>query len=128
MATAVKRAGRPLRSAEKGERYSLGLIVTAEMKQFIDDTAKATGRTQSQVAELLMEKAVAYDRMLSAMNTSLEEIRRGQIEAAFRAAGFTAIHSPYGKIWVPKDYPMERSRFLAQDEVDAIEKKREERK
>ena len=79
------------------ERFSLGLVVTAEMKQLIDETAKATGRTQSQVAELLMERAVQYDRTIAAINRSLDEIRRGNIEAAFRAEGYTPVHSPYGQ-------------------------------
>jgi hypothetical protein len=115
MATATKRAGRPARPAaaeQKRERFSLGLIVTAEMKQLIDETAKATGRTQSQVAELLMERAVQYDRTIAAMNRSLDEIRRDNIEAAFRAEGYTPEHSPYGKIWYPPGYPIGRSRFI----------------
>ena len=115
MATATKRAGRPARPAaaeQKRERFSLGLIVTAEMKQLIDETAKATGRTQSQVAELLMERAVQYDRTIAAMNRSLDEIRRGNIEAAFRGEGYTPVHSPYGKIWHPPGYPLEQSRYI----------------
>jgi hypothetical protein len=120
MATAAKRVGRPARSAVsagRAERYSLGLIVTAEMKRLIDETAKATGRTQSQVAELLMEKAVTYDRMIAAMNRSLDEIRRGNIEAAFRAEGYTPVHNPHGKIWLPPGYPIgARSGFIAPEE------------
>jgi hypothetical protein len=113
MTTAAKRVVQP---AAKRERQQIGLIVTAEMKRLIDEMAKASGRTQSQVAELLMEKAVQYDRTIAAMNKSLDEIRRGNIEGAFRAEGYTPIHSPYGKIWHPPGYPIERSRFIAQEE------------
>ena len=69
MATESKRAGRPAHSVQpaaaqiKRERYSIGAIVTAEMKQLIDETAKASGRSQGQVIEYLCEKAVTYDRM-----------------------------------------------------------------
>jgi hypothetical protein len=119
MTAGAKRVGRPVAqpAVQKAERYSLGLIVTAEMKRLIDETAKATGRTQSQVAELLMEKAVQYDRTIAAMNKSLDEIRRGNVEAAFRAEGYTPVHSPYGKIWHPPGYPIERSRFITEEEA-----------
>ena len=74
---------------------------------------KATGSTQSQVAERLIEGALHYDRMLSAMNTTMDEIRRGNLEAAFRAEGYSPIHSIHGKIWVPPDYPIGHSGFIS---------------
>jgi hypothetical protein len=119
MTTSPHRGRRPSapEPEQRRERYSLGLIVTAEMKRLIDETARATGRTQSQVAELLMEKAVQYDRTIAAMNKSLDEIRRGNIEGAFRAEGYTPVHSPYGKIWHPPGYPIERSRFITEEEA-----------
>jgi hypothetical protein len=111
----AKRIGRPMKQPPRGTRVSLGLKVGADVKRRIDSAARASGRTQSQEAELLIERALQYERLLSAMNTSLEDIRRGQIEAAFRAAGYTAAHSSYGKVWLPKDYPVERSGFIAQE-------------
>jgi predicted DNA-binding protein len=119
MTTMPNKPGRPAQPVEpappeKRERYSIGTIVTAEMKQLIDETAKATGRTQGQVIEALCEKALQYDRMISAMNKSLEQIRQGNTEAAFRAEGYVPVLSPHGKIWLPRDYPIERSRFIAQ--------------
>ena len=60
----MKRIGRPTKAPVKGKRVSLGLKVTAEVKRHIDAAAKASGRTQSQEAEILIEKALAYDRML----------------------------------------------------------------
>ena len=111
--TLPPRRGRPVRAPEEGQRYSLGLRVSAEIKQILDETARRTGSTQSQVAERLIDRALHYDRMLSAMNTSMDEIRRGNLEGAFRSAGYSSINSPYGKIWFPRDYPMERSGFIA---------------
>jgi hypothetical protein len=118
MATEAKRIGRPMKQPPRGTRMSLGLKVGADVKRRIDSAARASGRTQSQEAELLIERALHYDRMLSAMNTSLEQIRRGQVENAFRAEGYRAMHSPYGKVWVPRDYPGERSGFIPPEEKE----------
>ncbi len=106
MAKAAKRIGRPAKTPIKGKRVSLGLKVTAQVKRHIDEAARNSGRTQSQEAEALIEKALTYDRALEAMRTTLTKIKEGSIEAAFRSAGFIPCHSPYGKIWVPKDYPL----------------------
>jgi hypothetical protein len=105
--------GRPVRMPESGQRYALGLRVAAETKQLLDDIARRTGSTQSQVAERLIDRALHYDRMLSAMNTTMDNIRRGNLEAAFRSEGYSPIHSPYGNVWVPRDYPIERGDFIA---------------
>jgi predicted transcriptional regulator len=111
----ARRIGRPMKAPARGKRVSLGLKVRAEVKQRIDSAARATGRTQSQEAEALIEQALTYNTMLSAMNTSMQEIAKGNIEAAFRKAGYTAAHSSHGKIWVPQGYPMPRSGFIDQE-------------
>jgi predicted transcriptional regulator len=108
-----KRIGRPPRHPEQGQRYALGLRVSAEIKQMLDQTAKATGSTQSQVAERLIDRALHYDRMLSAMNTTMDAIRRGNFKAAAQSEGYSPIHTPYGDVFVPPDYPIERSGFIA---------------
>jgi hypothetical protein len=54
-----KRLGRPLKAPTPGKRVALGLKVTAEIKQRIDEEARRTGRTQSQQAELLIERAIS---------------------------------------------------------------------
>jgi hypothetical protein len=110
--TLPPRRGRPVRAPEEGQRYSLGLRVSAETKQILDETARWTGSTQSQVAERLIDRALHYDRMLSAMNKTMGEIRRGNLEGAFRSEGYTPIHTSYGNVWVPRDYPIERSDFI----------------
>jgi hypothetical protein len=55
-----KRIGRPLKAPQSGKRVSLGLKVTAEIKQRLDDAARANGRTQSQEAEFRLERS--FDR------------------------------------------------------------------
>jgi hypothetical protein len=59
-----KRMGRPTKKPEPGTRVSLGLKVTPEIKHKIDEAARASGRTQSQEAELRLERAFEHDRLL----------------------------------------------------------------
>lgn len=59
METGKKRVGRPTKSPE-GERVSLGLRVTADIKRRLDAAAEASGRSQSQEAEFRLERS--FDR------------------------------------------------------------------
>jgi Ribbon-helix-helix protein, copG family len=101
----------------KRERPQLNVIVSSEMKDRIAQMAADSGQSMGQIVEQLLDRAITYDRMLDAMNTSLQEIKRGQIENAFRAEGYHRVGTPYGIAWLPRDYPIERSRFLAQHEI-----------
>jgi hypothetical protein len=113
----AKRIGRPIKAPGKSERVSLGLRVTAVIKRHIDAAARASGRTQSQEAEILIERALTYDDLLQAMHTTLANVTKGNVEAAFRSAGYRWIHTAYGKIWVPKEYPLKQIRgFIPADE------------
>jgi hypothetical protein len=105
---ARKRIGRPMKPPAKGKRISLGLKVTAELKNDLDKLAAKSGRTQSQEAERLIELALRFDELLEGMRADVRRIRDGNVEAAFRAAGYTPVHSPHGKIWVPKGYPLKQ--------------------
>lgn len=102
------RIGRPMKPPAEGKRVSLGLKVTAQVKAHIDAVAQESGRTQSQEAERLIERALHYDQILEDMRTTVQKIKDGNIEAALRAAGYRSLHSPHGKIWVPKDYPLKQ--------------------
>jgi len=53
----TKRLGRPTKAPMPGKRVALGLKVTAEIKERIDRDARKSGRTQSQQAELMIERA-----------------------------------------------------------------------
>ncbi len=114
--TKAKRIGRPLKPVAKGKRVSLGLKVTAEVKRHIDSAATASGRTQSQEAEALIERALQYDRVFAAMNKSLAEIQQGSVDGALRAQGYTPIRTPHGNVWAPPGYPMARSGFISPEE------------
>jgi hypothetical protein len=74
---AKKRIGRPPRNPPtRGKRVSLGLKVTAEVKRHLDSAFRTSGRTQSQEAEHLIEKALAYDQMLDAIHTTFAAFPR----------------------------------------------------
>jgi TraY domain len=64
MAKQPAQKGRPRKKAPKpGERVSLGLRVTAEMKAALDEAAARSGRSQSQEAEFRIERSF-YDQQI----------------------------------------------------------------
>jgi hypothetical protein len=112
MTKEAKRIGRPMKAPARGKRVSLGLKVTAEVKRHIDSAARASGRTQSQEAEILIERALQYDRMLGAMRTTLAQIEDGNIAAAMQRKGYTPQHTHRGTIWEPPGYRDDHSGFI----------------
>src|SRR3954454_12478893 len=73
MANAAPRRGRKPQPANQGQRVSLGLKVTPEIKNKLDTAAKANGRTQSQEAEVRLERS--FDR--EALLLEVLELRYG---------------------------------------------------
>lgn len=57
--------GRPGRKIKSGERVMLGLRVTPEMKGRLDEAAQHSGRSQSQEAELRLERSFDREDLLS---------------------------------------------------------------
>ena len=57
--------GRPLKMPRPGERISLGLKVTPEIKTRLDAAARYSGRTQSQETELRLEQSFRAEGLLS---------------------------------------------------------------
>lgn len=114
-----KRIGRPFKPAKPRTRAPLGLIVRAEVKARIEAAAKRTGRTQSQEAEFLIERAIHYDEMLEVMKTNLQQIERGNIEAALTRLGWKHLHDPSGGLWAPPGHPLaaQRSGFMSDEEA-----------
>jgi len=64
MINPTKRTGRPTKASTPGERMSLGLKVTAEVKDRLDRAARASGRTQSQEAEMRLERSFEREALL----------------------------------------------------------------
>jgi hypothetical protein len=62
---ATRKPGRPrTRGVSEGERVSLGLRVTADLKGKLDQAMAASGRSQSQEAEFRIEQSFAEQRSL----------------------------------------------------------------
>ncbi len=59
-----RRLGRPSKSPKPGTRASLGLKVTADIKQRLDEAARANGRTQSQETEVRLEQSFRNELLL----------------------------------------------------------------
>jgi hypothetical protein len=64
MARQHKRIGRPRKAPKPGTRVSLGLKVTSDIKNKLDRAAQASGRTQSQEAELRIERSFDRENLL----------------------------------------------------------------
>jgi predicted transcriptional regulator len=80
-------------------------MVSPELKQRVDEAARASGRTQSQEAEQLIEQGLAVRDVLGSLRTTIPEVARRQAEANFRERGYTVIHDPHGDIWLPPGHP-----------------------
>ena len=100
------------RASPERKRYNLGLKVTSEIKHLVDSVARASGRTQSQEAERLIELAIKYERALGEFQTWQEalhrqqrEIERGNLEIVLRQRNWQKRHDPKtGQIsWIPPD-------------------------
>jgi hypothetical protein len=78
-----KRKGRPTKPPAPGARVSLGLKVTPRMKRLIDDEAKRSGRTQSQVAELWLEQFELLERWSRVLAEP-----EGELQSAFNGVRF----------------------------------------
>ncbi len=57
MSVGKKRVGRPTKPGTAGQRNSLGLRVTAEIKRKLEAAALKSGRSQSQEAEFRIEQS-----------------------------------------------------------------------
>lgn len=75
VASSTKRVGRPTKAPTDGNRVSLGLRVTAEMKRRLDAAALKNSRSQSQEAEMRLARSFG-----------LEDERGGAEEAALTMA------------------------------------------
>ena len=65
MAGKHQKRGRPEKAAMEGERNPLGLRVTADVKRKLSERAAASGRSQSQEVEFILERAFLVDDHLA---------------------------------------------------------------
>jgi hypothetical protein len=125
MAKAAKRVGRPIKPAKGAARASLGLKVTSEVKRVIEALALASGRTQSQQTEYMVERALQYDRTMEAMRATLESLEKDNVEAVLSRKGWRLVHmtdqhAKAADLWAPPGHPWNpRSGFLSDEELNA---------
>jgi hypothetical protein len=115
--TKAKRRGRPFKPPKPGKRAPLSLLVRAEIKALVDERAKASGRTQSQEAEAMIERCLTYDQMMESMRTNLAELEKGSVEAVLWRLGYAPIRQfidgKVCKAWAEPGFPgIERSGFV----------------
>ena len=69
--SSTKRIGRPLKAPIPGKRVSLGLKVTPSIKEKLDRAAREGGRTQSQEAEVRLERSFDRDELRKVLRAEL---------------------------------------------------------
>ena len=112
----VKKRAKVGRPPDEVKRMALSLRVTPTVRKLLDNAAAEAGRSISQEAEMMIERAIQYDRTFEAMKTTMEKIKTGNIEAAFREIGYRSEVTENGKIWLPPEYPGPRSGWLGPEE------------
>ena len=118
---APKRIVRPMKLPTKGKRAALSLLVRPEIKRLVDARAKANSRTQSQEAEMMIERCLQYEKAMADLGIELGGIETGPmptVEAAFWRRGYTPVRHLDGegrawKLWAEPGFPgVERSGFV----------------
>src|SRR5690348_6682901 len=112
-----RRPGRKAVAANQGQRVSLGLKVTPEIKNKLDAAAKENGRTQSQEAEVRIEQSfrgreyldqameLAYGRRLAGL---LQVIARVMVDTG-RYGGFLSTRTAEGaENWTDDAYAFDQ--------------------
>jgi len=129
-----KRIGRPTKATVPGERVSLGLKVTSNIKKRLDKAARASGRTQSQEAEFRLERSfdhqdllqnameLAYGRPLAGVLLILAKAIKGAGEnAAFGAATVSSSHTLDGPPkWLDIPYAYDQAVRAANRILEAV--------
>ena len=124
--TAKRRTGRPTKPAIGAARVSLGLKVTTETKRVIEALALASGRTQSQEAEHLIERALQFDEAMKSTRTTLESLETAHVEGVLARKGWKLIHmtDQHGRaadLWAPPGHQWNpwSTGFISDDEAGA---------
>jgi hypothetical protein len=105
MGTTPKQIGRPMKPPTPGKRTTISAMVSPEMKQYVDATARANGRSQAQQIEHLLQLGRDATELLEFVRTPVPELKRRLAEANFRERGYAVIHHSHGDIWVPPGHP-----------------------
>jgi hypothetical protein len=101
MLTKQKPAAAATKKASKRKRPQLGIIVTQETKDRVEQMARATGRSMGQVAEQLIEEALYSRRLLSDLQ-SIEGAGTKVLAFALFRHLWSPIRTDQGdEVWAP---------------------------
>lgn len=105
-----RQGGRRIKKVPKGERTQIGVIVSGKTKALLLKAMQESGRTISREAEHLIEKALIYDGWLAAQRRTLEDLERGNVEAALYRLGYPMqrqiIDGKAWKVWAEPGFPI----------------------
>lgn len=89
--------------ASKRKRPQLGIIVTQEMKDQIEQLAKDSGRSMGQQAEYMLEQCLAYKAALTDMRGAvhtMQDVETHVIESVLFRRMWTAVPTDQGdRVW-----------------------------
>jgi len=105
-----------MKTSEGGKRYPLNMRTTKETRDRLEKAAAESGRSLTQELEFQLERALQFDRTLAAMNKTVEEIQRGNLEAELMRQDYSFERTEYGRIWFPPGFPGDRSPWITPKE------------
>jgi hypothetical protein len=118
MATKKRQRGRPTKPAKQGEKTTLSLRVTPDMKRRLEEAGSATGRNLSQEAEIRLERSFLGEELLDqALELEFGQHLAGLILILGRVmretgshAGFAATKTLDGAVgWLGNPYAFEQA-------------------
>jgi hypothetical protein len=91
----------------KRQRSMLGVFVSPEIKAQIAAASKVSGRTLSREVEILVERALAYDRLMASTRSTMERIDQDGLEAEALRRGYVPLRDiATGKLaWLEPGHP-----------------------
>jgi dissimilatory sulfite reductase (desulfoviridin) alpha/beta subunit len=78
---AQHQGGRPIKKVPKGERTQIGVIIGGNTKERLLAAMKESGRTISREVEHLIEKALAYDDLLTVLKNIADRLAKERRKA-----------------------------------------------
>jgi hypothetical protein len=108
-AVVQRQGGRRIKRVAKGERTTLGVIISGGTKARLLKAMQKSGRTLSGEAAAMIEKAFAYDDWLAGQKQTLEEMERGNVEMVLHRLGYpmqrNVIDGKTWKVWAEPGHP-----------------------
>ncbi len=114
MTKRINRGGLPVKRVRKGQKTQVGVIMSYEARKLLVAAAKDSGRSISRQAEHEIERAFAFDKVLAATRSTLEQMEGGAVDAALLRMGYVPIRDAATgkKAWLEPGYPgIQRSGF-----------------